>query len=154
MQGQSRAALAGPAVVHHKLGQRWPPVRAIVPVGPAERDDRRGLDLIGDAEDLVDARLPTAVQGGQAAPKPEGSGRQQEILHAGVDRGARLEAGPAGGGGVDTGDDQDGRRRKGLTRASSYTSLIACFTAGSRTTIKCQGWVLEPEGPWIAAVKT
>ena len=95
--------------------------------------------MVGDAEDLVDACLPTAVQRREAAPEPEGSGRQQEILHAGVDRGARLEAGAAGGGGIDTGDDQDGRRRQGLTRASSYTSLIACFTVGSRTTIKCQG---------------
>jgi hypothetical protein len=65
----------------------------------------------------VDARLPTAVQRREAAPEPEGSSRQQEILHAGVDRGARLEAGTAGGGSVDTGDDQDGRRRQGLTRA-------------------------------------
>src|SRR5919108_3774510 len=105
MQDQSGAALAGPAVVHHKLGQRWPPVRAIVPVGPAERDNRRALDLVGDAEDRVDARLPTAVQRREAAPEPEGSGRQQEILHAGVDRGARLEAGTAGGWGVDAGDD-------------------------------------------------
>jgi hypothetical protein len=102
----------------------------------------------------VDARLPTAVQRREAAPEPQGSGRQQQILHAGIDRGARLEAGMVGGGGVDTGDDQDGRRRQRLTRASSYTSLSARFTAGSRTTIKCQGWVLEPEGPWIAALKT
>jgi hypothetical protein len=81
--------------------------------------------MIGDAKDLVDTRLPTAVQRREAAPQPEGSSRQQEILHVGVDRGARLEAGTAGGGSVDTGNDQDGRPRQGLTRASSYTSLIA-----------------------------
>jgi hypothetical protein len=146
MQGQSGAALAGPAVVPHKLGQRGPPVRAILSVGPAERDDRRALDPVGDAEDRVDARLPPAVQRREAALEPSGSGRQQEILHAGVDRGTRLEAGPAGGGGVDTGDDQDGCRRQGLTRApgrrrraraSSYTALIACFTVGGRVHQPC-----------------
>ena len=40
---------AGPMIVPHELGQRGPPVRAIVPVGPAERDDRRGLDVVGEA---------------------------------------------------------------------------------------------------------
>jgi hypothetical protein len=75
--------------------------------------------MVGDAKDLMDVCLSTAVQRREDAPKAEGSGRQQEILHAGVDRGARLEAGTAGGGGIDTGDDQDGRRRQGLTRASS-----------------------------------
>ena len=157
--------LARPAVVHHKLGQRWPPVRAIVPARPAKRDDRGALDVVGDAEDRVEARLATAVQRREAAPEPQGSSRQQDILHAGVDGGARLEAGPARGKGVDTSDDRTGAAARGCrappadgagpaARASSYTSLIAFFTAWSRTTIKCQGWVLEPEGPWIAAVKT
>ena len=55
--------------------------------------------MVGDTEDLMDACLATAVQRREAAPEPEGSGRQQEILHAGVDGGARLEAGPARDGG-------------------------------------------------------
>ena len=29
--------ISGPAVVHHKLGQRWPPVRAIVRSGQPSR---------------------------------------------------------------------------------------------------------------------
>jgi hypothetical protein len=40
--------------------------------------------MVGDAEDCVDTRLPTAVQRREAAHEPERAGRQQEILHAGV----------------------------------------------------------------------
>jgi hypothetical protein len=127
---------AAPAVVPHKLGQRAPPVRAVVPVGPAERDDRRALDLGGDAEDRVEARLRRRCSVVRQLPSARARAASRRCCTPGS-----IEA-PVG------------KPARPGARASSYTSLIACFTVGSRTTIKCQGWVSEPEGPWIAAVKT
>src|SRR5262245_48378759 len=107
------SCLAGPAVTHHKLRQRRPPVRAILAVGPAQGDDGGALDMFGDAEDLMNTRLATAVQGGEHGPKPEGARCQHEVLHTRVNRGTGLESGLAGGRCVDTGDDQyrGGRER-------------------------------------------
>src|SRR5205814_8200724 len=77
--------LAVPAVAHHEPLQRRPTVGTILAVGPAERDDRRALDMVGNAKDFVDARLAPAVQGREHRSEPEGPRRQHEVLHARVD---------------------------------------------------------------------
>src|SRR2546422_3160119 len=62
--------------------------------------------MVGDAEDLVDTSLATAVQGREHSPESEGSRRQHEILHTRVNRGTGLKSSLAGGWRVDAGDDQ------------------------------------------------
>jgi len=76
LDSPSSPCLAIPAVAHHKLRERRSPVGAILAVGPAEWDDRGALDVVGDAEDLVDTRLATAVQGREHRAKSEGARRQ------------------------------------------------------------------------------
>src|SRR5262245_19643348 len=71
--------------------------------------------MIGDAEDLMDTSLATAVQGGEHGTEAEGSRCQHEILHTRVNRGTGLESGLAGGWRVDTGDDQHRCGRERLT---------------------------------------
>src|SRR5262249_38500388 len=107
--------LAGPAVAHHELRQRRPPVWAILTVGPAEWDDGGALDMIGDAEDFMDTSLATAGEGGEHGTEAEGSRRQREILHTWVNRGTGLKSGLAGGWRVDAGDDQHRCGRERLT---------------------------------------
>src|SRR5262249_60222395 len=108
--GKARARrvrpLATPAVAHHEPLQRRPPVGTILAVRPAHRDDRRALDIVGNAEDFVDARLAPAVQRREYRSEPEGPRRQHEVLHARVDRRTGLEPGLAGGRRGDAGDDQ------------------------------------------------
>jgi len=54
----------------------------------AERDQRRRLDLEGDAEQLLHLPVAEAVDGRQAAADAERARRQHEVLHGRVDRGA------------------------------------------------------------------
>src|SRR4029450_13215874 len=95
--------------------RRRPPVGNILAVRPADWDDRRALDIVGNAEDFVDARLAPAVQRREYRSEPEGPRRQHEVLHARIDRRTGLEPGLPGGGRVDAGDDQDRRGRERLT---------------------------------------
>src|SRR5262249_9285860 len=67
--------LAAPAVARHDRLRGRPAVGPSLAGRPAERDDRRALDVVGNAEDLVDARLAAAVQGREHRSEPEGPRR-------------------------------------------------------------------------------
>src|SRR5262245_28943902 len=111
------APLPVPAVAHHEPLERRATVRAVLAVGPPERDDRGALDVVRNAEDLVDARLAAAVQRRQHGSEAERARGQHEVLYARIDRGAGLEPRLSRGGRVDAGDDQHRRRGERLARS-------------------------------------
>src|SRR5262245_7016949 len=133
-------SLAVPTVVHHKPLQRRPPVGAILTIGPAERDDGGTLDMVGDAEDSMDLRLATAVQGCEHGPEAKGAGCQHEVLHARVDRGAGLQSGLARGGEVHAGHDQ---HRCGRERLAHAVCRRPCGSGGAHLLVYLADGILH-----------
>src|SRR5262249_28547489 len=104
-------ALAPPLVKNY-LGQRPPAstsqacsLRAV-----PDRDERRGLDGFGDAQQRLDLVFVLRMQRGQHGAEPERAGGQQQILDGRIDRSAprdRSWSCPRGAV-IDAGEDEHG----------------------------------------------